>query len=75
MSSSATLPPLMVKVRDLLSRKKKAMAPQEIAEELMISGKTVRQTLYVMNKIGIREHVGKERSAKGEHRAKWKIAE
>ena len=72
---SATLPPLMVKVRDLLRKKKIAMAPEEIAAELTISGRTVRQTIYVMNKIGIIEHVGKERSAKGKNRARWKIAD
>ena len=73
--SATTLPPLMVKVRDLLRKKKMAMAPEEIANELKMSGRTVRQTLYVMNKIGIVEHVGKERSAKGKNRARWKVAD
>ena len=67
------LPPLMQSVLTLLE-KEGPLSPKDIATKLNKSGNTIRQTLYVLKRVGKVQHVGKERSVKGKDRAMWKIA-
>lgn len=67
------LPPLMRSVLDLLE-KEGPLSPKDIATKLNKSGNTIRQTLYVLKRVGKVQHIGKERSVKGKDRAMWKIA-